>query len=335
MAEREMRRRMETELALPVPAQRITVLDAGERLLEHLEAIGRRPTTLNAYRAALRTHLSPALGSLILERVEPEDIERFIARDRRAGATPKTTVNALGFLHSVFQFGQRRGWCTRNPCKLVDKPKVERSAEIRFLARDELEAVLRACKAPGERALYLTAAMTGMRQGELLALRWQDIDWRAARVRVRRNYVRGEWGTPKTKRGTRSIPLADRLAGELERHFQASAYQHDDDLVFCHPERGTVLDHSELVKRFKKTLTAAGVREVRWHDLRHTFGTRMAGAGVPLRTLQEWMGHRDFATTLIYADYQPSTREAEFVERAFGVASGVEDPTPSPDGASA
>ena len=62
----------------------------------------------------------------------------------------------------------------------------------------------------------------------------------------------------------------------------------------------------------------AGIREVRFHDLRHTFGTRMAGAGVPLRTLQEWMGHRDFKTTLIYADYEPSAAEAELVERAFG-----------------
>jgi integrase len=150
------------------------------------------------------------------------------------------------------------------------------------------------------------------------SLRWQDVDWPSGRVRVRRNDVRGEWGTPKTKRGSRSIPLADRLAGELERHYQRSAYQADEDLVFCHPERGTVLDHSELVKRFKKALTAAAVREVRFHDPRHTFGTRMAAAGVPLRTLQEWMGHRDFATTLIHADYQPSAHEAEFIGRAFG-----------------
>jgi site-specific recombinase XerD len=132
MAERELRRRMEAADAIPVASDRITVLEAGERLLPHLEALGRKPATLNAYRAALRTHLSPVLGAMSLERVEPADVERFIAQDRRRGASPKTTVNALGFLHSVFQFGQRRGWCTTNPCKLVDKPKIEKSAEIRF-----------------------------------------------------------------------------------------------------------------------------------------------------------------------------------------------------------
>jgi len=77
------------------------------------------------------------------------------------------------------------------------------------------------------------------------------------------------------------------------------------------------LERSRLLKRFKGSLARARVREVRFHDLRHTFGTRMAAAGVPLRTLQEWMGHRDFKTTLIYADYQPSPHEAEYVERAF------------------
>jgi integrase len=157
-----------------------------------------------------------------------------------------------------------------------------------------------------------------MRQGELLALRWRDIDWAARRVRVRRNYVRGSWGAPKTRRGSRAVPLADRLAAELEHHFRRSAFKADDDLVFGHPALGTVVDHSDLVRRFKRVLQAAGVREVRFHDLRHTFGTRMTAAGVPLRTLQEWLGHRDFTTTLVYADYQPSTREAERVERDFG-----------------
>ena len=86
-----------------------------------------------------------------------------------------------------------------------------------------------------------------------------------------------------------------------------------------------MLDHSSLARRFKRTLKAASVRQVRFNDLRHTFGTRMAAAGVPLRMLQEWMGHRDFKTTLIYADYAPSEHEAQMAERAF--ASGTNSGT--------
>jgi integrase len=116
------------------------------------------------------------------------------------------------------------------------------------------------------------------------------------------------------------VPLADRLAGELDRHHQRSRYQADDDLVFAHPHRGGPLDGSKLRKRFKAALARAGVREVRFHDLRHTFGTRMAAQGVPARTLQEWMGHASLVTTEIYADYSPSTHEADWIEAAFRVA---------------
>jgi integrase len=166
--------------------------------------------------------------------------------------------------------------------------------------------------------MYMTAAMTGLRQGELLALRWADVDWGAQRIRVRQNFVRGQFGSPKSKRSTRSVPLADALGGELDRLHQRSEYNADSDLVFCHPHTGHPMERSRLLKRYKAALKRGGVREVRFHDLRHTFGTRMAAAGVPMRTLQEWMGHRDFKTTLIYSDYQPGANEAQLVNAAFG-----------------
>ena len=106
--------------------------------------------------------------------------------------------------------------------------------------------------------MYLAAAMTGMRQGELLALRWRDVDWPARRVRVRRSFVRGEFGTPKSKRSSRSVPLADRLAGELDLLHQSTRYGHDDDLVFAHPHTGKPIDRSKLLKRFKAALRRAG-----------------------------------------------------------------------------
>jgi len=91
-----------------------------------------------------------------------------------------------------------------------------------------------------------------------------------------------------------------------------------------HPHTGKPIDRSKLLKRFKVALASGGVREVRFHDLRHTFGTRMAAQGVPMRTLQEMLGHRDFKTTLIYADYTPNAHEAEWVEAAFALPPVVE-----------
>lgn len=180
------------------------------------------------------------------------------------------------------------------------------------------EAAVDGALADLERALYLTAAMTGLRQGELLALRWMDVDWQAFKIRVRQSYVRGEYGAPKSKRSSRAVPMADVVARELELLFQRSVYQGDRDLVFAHPFTGNPLDRSKVTKRFKRVLKRAGVRELRFHDLRHTFGTRMAAANVPMRTLQEWMGHRDIKTTQIYADYAPAANEVELVNAAFG-----------------
>jgi integrase len=123
--------------------------------------------------------------------------------------------------------------------------------------------------------------------------------------------------------------MADRLAGELERHFQRSRYQADDDLALCHPDTGGPYDPSKMRKRFKAALREAEVRLVRFHDLRHSYGTAMAAAGVPMRTLQEWMGHRDIQTTMIYADYSPDPSQgAAWAEAAFGTkATVVEAPT--------
>ena len=321
-AERELQRLIDRDLSVPLQRE-LSISEGGERLLQHLAALGRKRSTLEGYESFLRVHLAPYFGDTALERIGRGEVEGFIGAKRGEGKATKSVLNYLGLLHSIFAYAEKRGLARGNPVKLVDKPRPGGAdPDVRFLDEVELDAVIAAvpgdARGPMERTLYIAAAMTGLRQGELLGLRWRDIDWSAGRVRVRQSYVRGEFGAPKSKRSTRSVPLADRVAGELDRHFQRSAYQGDDDLVFCHPQTGKPLDRSRLTKRFKAAAKRAGIREVRFHDLRHTFGTRMAGAGVPLRTLQEWMGHRDFKTTLIYADYQPSAAEVELVERAFG-----------------
>jgi integrase len=320
-AERNLQRMIDQEPVTTIE-RRLTVNDAGTLLIDHLEALGRKPSTIGEYRSYLRVHLGPFFGNVVLDRIAPSHVEAFIAAKRREGKATKSILNYLGLLHSIFAFAQRKRLASTNPVAAVDKPeRPGATADIRFLDEAEIRGLLRAvpndARGPTERALYLTAAMTGLRQGELLALRWQDIDWAAGRIRVRQSFVRGEFGTPKSRRSTRSVPLADQVAVELERHFQRSAFEADVDLVFCHPHTGAPLDRSRLLKRFKAAARRAGIPRVRFHDLRHTFGTRMAAVGVPLRTLQEWMGHKDFKTTLIYADYQPNKQEAEFVRRAF------------------
>jgi integrase len=323
---------MEQEDAVAATSVRLTVREAGERLIGHLEALGRKKSTIEGYRSALNVHLAPFFGDRPLDRIGREDIEAFMAHRARKGGAPKSTMNYIGVLHGIFELAVRRGWAQGNPVKLAERPRRVEGREVRFLAMAEVEALLRLVPDDDlgrmERVMYLAAATSGMRQGELIALRWRDVDWAARRMRVSRNYVRGEYGTPKSKRSSRAVPMIDRLARELDRLAQATVWDGDDDLVFAHPATGGPVDRSKLLKRFKATMREAGMGHrlgdggITFHSLRHCFGTAMAAQGVPMRTLQELMGHRDFATTLIYADYSPSAHEAEWAERAFGHNSG-------------
>jgi len=269
-AERELRRRIEAEVIV-ASGRRLTVREAGEAYIEHLEQVmERKRTTIQDYRGYLRRHLAPFFGERPVIKIDRALVEAYLKKKKRDGLSSKTVQNQLNFLHGIFGFSIKRGWATSNPVALVDRPKAPRSAHrrIRFLQPEELEALLRAV--PGddlgrvERPLYLAAAMTGLRQGELLGLRWVDIDWLASRVRVAESYTRGAFDSPKSHRG-RSVPMADRLAAELERHFQRSSWCRDDDLVFAHPATGHVLDASKVRKRFRAALARGELRELTFH----------------------------------------------------------------------
>jgi integrase len=322
-AERALRRLRELETPRPTPgAERVTMEEAGREFCQRLELKGRRKSHRLTVASDLRNHIAPFFAGKTLDRIKPEDIERYVAAKRKTLAT-KTIRNHVNTMHSVFDLGVRKGWCQVNPVKLADRPTTKKTeTRIQFLDQAELEKLL-AARYPDdafgsiEPTLYLTAAMTGLRQGELLGLRWRDVDLDVRKIRVVSPYVRGEFGDPKSVGSGRSVPMAERVATALRELRERSLYARDRDLVFCHPETGKPLDRSKLVRRFRQALDRAGVHPITFHELRHTFGTRMAAAGTPIRTLQHWMGHADSKTTQIYAHYQPSDQEADAVDRAF------------------
>jgi integrase len=323
-AEAELRRLMAEVIVEAPAARRLNLKEVGAQYLADLERLGRKKSTRTAVESALRVHLVPFFGDKALEAIRHEDVADLVAHLEERELAPKSIHNYVGTLSALFNYamGPRRRWATTNPCKGTELPAVPDCTEIRFLELDEVDALTRAAR-PGayqiiDRALYRTAAMTGLRQGELVALRWRDVDWTASRIRVRQNYVLEEFGSPKSKRSTRSVPMADEVAGELERLFQSQRAQGEDDLVFADPATLGPLSKHMILRRMRRALKAAHLDEShRFHDLRHTFGTRMAAAGVSMRTLQEWMGHRDIETTQRYADYAPSAREAELIAAAF------------------
>jgi Phage integrase family len=156
----------------------------------------------------------------------------------------------------------------RNPVTLADRPTLKRP---RRGSSSWIRPSSSSCFATAypddafgriEPTLYLTAAMTGLRQGELLGLRWRDVDFDAREVRVVSPFVRGEFGDPKSAGSGRSVPMAERVALALGELRERSYYAHDRDLVFCHPETGKPLDRSKLVRRFKQAINRAGVHRI-------------------------------------------------------------------------
>ena len=353
-AEKRFRRLQDQEEQQPV-VRRIgpapTVAEACESLRRRLEVEGSRTAYLQNCESMQRVHVEPALGRAAVERVTTAQIEAFAARMLSSGYAPKTVRNVLSFLHSTFEQARRLDWIETNPAQTAARPKRRRQGDVdpnlKFLTLPELDRVLaaipdhevfrsprphrrgRAGPAPPPppdvlgpvlRVVVLAAATTGLRQSELLGLRWREVDFDARRIRVRNAFVRGEHSSEgKSDLSTRrSVPMADVLAEQLSRWSTWTAFSAGADLVFAHPQTGRPLDRTKVTRRFKQACRDAGVRVVVFHDLRHTFATQLAAAGEPLRAIQEFLGHADLKTTQIYAHYAPSSRELEMVNGVFG-----------------
>jgi integrase len=157
----------------------------------------------------------------------------------------------------------------------------------------------------------------------LLALRWRDVDFAGATVRVRSSFVGGQLTTPKSGK-VRAVPMAPDVAPVLAKLQRREDWTSEDDLVFA-GDTGGYLDGSALSRRYKLALTRTGLRRLRFHDLRHTFGTRMI-AKADIRRVQEWMGHADAQTTMKYLDYAPREEDARLVAEAFAMPEASAQP---------
>src|SRR4051812_28733977 len=336
-AERAARTLIEKEGARPIARdvddRRRTVDDVADEFRDRLLIEGARRSYLQNCESMQRVHISPAMGKKRIETVTTDDVEALAKAMLRKGATPKTVRNVITFLHSVFALAVKKRWAPSNPVADAVRPKRRRRGDadpnLQFLTLAELDAVIeqipdhavdRDSRGPVLRLVILAAATTGLRQSELLGLRWEHVDFRAQKIRVRNAWVRYEHsGEGKSDLSTsRSVPMTDRLARELKAWRLRTVFSADHDLVFAPPDLGTPMDRTKVTRRFQQACVDAKVRKIRFHDLRHTFATTLAAAGVPLRTLQEYLGHAEIKTTQIYAHYASSEREVEALNDAFG-----------------
>jgi integrase len=290
----------------------VTFAEAADEWLRYVEHDrGRKPSTIAGYRALLKSQLLPTFGETPIESITTPMIETWIASIDRS---PATRTKALVLMHGIFKRAKKVYGLPMNPVVEVEKPPTAQSGDIDVFSVEEVMALVRAATSEQDAAIYLTASFTGLRRGELLALRWRDVDFEGQVIRVRASYADGALTTPKSGK-IRSVPMAPDVAEAVAKLGQRENWTGDDDLVFV-GQAGSYLDGRALRRRYDATLKRANLRKLRFHDLRHTFGTRMI-AKADIRRVQEWMGHADIQTTMKYLHYAPREEDAALVAEAF------------------
>jgi integrase len=280
-------------------------------------SVGNRPTTIQEKKDHVRLYLLPTLKDVPLNEVRGEGLAKLFASlrepdpatGRRRGLSEKTIKNVRATLRKILQTAidwEVMDGMPKLPLVRAPDPSWD------FYIPEECELLLaKGAPRAEERALFVFALRAGPRAGEQLALEWGDIDWHNRTVIFRRASARGtgEVGPTKGKR-ERYVPLAEQVIQALKeiRHLRGP-------LVFCNPD-GTRMNVWQLNEKLRAAARRAGLRAITWHDLRHSFASNLVAAGVPLRQVQEWLGHSTITTTMRYAHLAPGGA-AHLIE-AFG-----------------
>jgi integrase len=298
------------------------------RYIEHER--NRSPSTIADYRSTVRAGLLPGFGAATpLGRIDTATIDEWRARLLAEGKLSRRSIQKqLTLLGGVMRRAKRRGWISVNPVDDAERVSVKRSGEFNVLTPVQVAAVGRAAETAQDGALFIVAAFTGLRLGELLALRWADVDVAKRLIHVRGSYTLGQSGPPKSGH-VRSVPLIDQAMETLDSLSRREYFTAPDDLVFAGVAGGH-LDGSALRKRFYTALERAGLAGMRtkaepitFHDLRHTFGT-LAVQAFPLSDVKAYMGHADIQTTMIYVHHVPRHDAAAKLSAIVGAEAGSE-----------
>jgi integrase len=290
-----------------------------------------RPRTVERYESLIRLHVIPTLGDVTLRKLTPQHLASLYA-DLLERQAPASVAQLHAVLFGAFRLAMRWGLIGRNPAEAVQAPKVQRR-EMAVLTAEQAQALMRADDPLS--CLYVLALTTGMRQGELLALRWRDVDLDEGIVRVNRNLVRvkGAWLLADVKRdkSRRQIQIGRLALDALKAHRLRSAeallqigHRLDDATLIFTDEKGDPINGYHVTERmFKPLLRRLGLPAVRFHDLRHTAASLMLSAGVRADLVSRRLGHSSPAITLsIYAHLLPGD-EAEAVRRLDMALGGV------------
>ena len=255
--------------------------------------------------------------------------------------SPRTVNMHRQLVGAIFNYGMRPSTygLSENPVRFADRRREPEAERVAFYSPEQIEALARALAAGAHRdpaaanvgddetsaraaddardaELIRVAAYTGLRRGELMTLRWRDVDFAGHKLTVRRTLSGSVEANSTKSRKTRDVPLPDQAAGALDRLSQQSEFTGPDEYVFAN-RLGRRLDPSSLRRRFERARDAAGLEPLRFHDLRHTYGSLLVAGGVDLVVVKAAMGHAKISTTERYLHARPATEQAARFTKVF------------------
>lgn len=349
----DQERALDSEAAKPAAPLPVLIEELADAYLAYLARGGRaKPSTLRDHRAALavpgeRKRGSDERSARIMRRfagreaksITPDEFAAFLDSLVVEGLAPRTVNKYREILHAMYEFGKRPGTfgLTRNPVSETEKQRTDGPSRVETFTLDELEKIAEAARqglhhdrpegnyGPAvleewqrcndqDAAIFLFAAFTGLRRGELLALRWRNLDLGSRLLVVDAAVSAGEISTTKSRR-IRTVPLTEAAYRQVEIIRSRRRWRGHDDFVFC-GATGDFMDGTMLSKRFRRAQKEANVRVRRFHDLRHTFGTT-AVHRFELPKVKEWMGHANLTTTQRYLHSRPRPDDAKNLGKAF------------------
>ncbi|MBN1370440.1 MAG: tyrosine-type recombinase/integrase [Anaerolineaceae bacterium] len=280
-----------------------------------------RPKTFIQYTQIVNQHILPALGSRKLQDIRPDMIQTCYNHWIAQGMSARTVRLNHAVLHKALNHAMKLGMIGRNPTDLATKPRITKT-EMKTFDDTQVRTFLLAAQGARLYALFNLALTTGLRQGELLGLKWSDIDWNTRKISIQRQVqrLRGQgviFSEPKSSAGRRKIAIGKQTVEVLRTHYQQQQIEREfagdrwveNDLVFP-STLGTPLDSRNLFRIFKEILQQTSLPNIRFHDLRHTAATLLLQQNVHPKVVQERLGHSDISLTLnTYSHVVPGMQE--------------------------
>jgi len=304
----------------------------GQFLIHWLEDVHKqsvRSRTYERYEEIMRLHLVPGIGHHQLQKLSPQHLQSFYTKKLEEGLSTTTVISFHNVLHKALETAVRWKLISYNTCDLVSPPR-RKHFEIQPLSIEQVQQLLLAARGHRLEALFILALASGLRRGELIGLKWQDINFQTGMLQVRRiltrvptkmqdphgaKYVEAE---PKTEKGRRSILLPSFVVEALKQHrvkqleskLKGGSTWQDHDYVFC-TSIGTHLNPTrDVLDQLKALLRKAGLPDIRFHDLRHSSATMLLSMGVHPKIVQEILGHSQISMTLdVYSHVLPTMQQ--------------------------